>query len=87
MNVLFDVALKNLLARVRNDLGAYLTVAFKQTHYDGFTVRTTRLNPLFADTLVHVARLAADKRFIYFDFSVQLHKRSGLHRPDVHGEA
>src|SRR5579863_1719747 len=65
--------LDTLFCAVRDDAGANLAAALQNAKYDGLTasVAPVSLNAALA-LLVHVAGLAADKSFVYFDLAAEV---------------
>lgn len=82
-DVLSDFPLNYILAPIRNNLSANFSSTLKHTHDDSFVVRAALYNPPTMHVGMHVASLAADECFVYFDFgavTAELHKGLGLHR-------
>ena len=68
-DMLADFALQCGLFAIRYDRGANLPAALQDAHDSSLVLGASSGNPALALTQVHVSRLAADERFVYFDFA------------------
>src|ERR1022692_464178 len=71
-NLFVDVFVKFFLPAIVNHEGPNLPAALDHAHHDGLVFSASTSDALFAFRLVHVARLAADEGFVYFNLTAQL---------------
>src|SRR5438309_6929795 len=87
VNHIRDCISQRILAAVGNHSSAYHAVAFQHSHDDGLTPIVFAYFAFETLRFVHESRLAADERFINFNFrtgTAQLHKRFILqHKPNA----
>jgi hypothetical protein len=78
--VLLNVLVKFMLPAIRNSEGEDLAAALHHSQSDGLILAPRAGNNLLTACAVHIARFAADERFIYFDFARQFRSGLILHR-------
>jgi hypothetical protein len=87
LDVLVNLAVERVLAATRNDGGTDLSATFEDTHHGSLAADASRRQAPLPPARVHVASLAADESFVYFDFAAvaaELHGRTGLQgQPDT----
>ena len=79
LNMLFDLGEKSLSFGARNNMSPNFSVTLQESENGSFVFMAGSSNLGAALGSVHVARLAADERFINFDFPAHLLKRTALH--------